>query len=100
MGAEIALGHHERWDGSGYPQALRGEQTPMPARIVGVADVIEALTTARSDRDALRFERVLEYMRSQAGHLFDPEIVKVLLVRGRQVDEVRKAFKAGQPASP
>jgi response regulator RpfG family c-di-GMP phosphodiesterase len=74
MGATIALAHHERWDGSGYPRQLRGESIPLPARIVTVADVFDALTTARPYKAAMREKEARSIMRDMAGLHFDPRV--------------------------
>jgi putative nucleotidyltransferase with HDIG domain len=70
--------HHERWDGSGYPSGLKGEEIPLYARIFAVADVFDALTSSRTYRNKSSPEEALEYMREQAGCLFDPVIVEAL----------------------
>lgn len=67
--------HQERWNGSGYPQGLRGEEIPLLARIFAVVDVYDALTSNRPYRNRLHPEEALEYLESNAGILFDPEIV-------------------------
>jgi HD-GYP domain-containing protein (c-di-GMP phosphodiesterase class II) len=73
--AEIAAQHHERLDGSGYPLGLRGEQIIMPARIMAVADVVEAMTQPRPYRPALGIEAALEEITSGSGTLYDPQVV-------------------------
>jgi putative nucleotidyltransferase with HDIG domain len=70
--------HHERWDGSGYPVGLRGDEIPIQARIFAVADVFDALTSRRSYRKSSSAEEAIQYMREQAGILFDPLIVEAL----------------------
>ena len=70
--------HHERWDGSGYPERLRGEATPLLARIVGVADVFDAISSHRSYREALSLEESMALIRQQSGRGFDPKIVEAL----------------------
>jgi len=85
MAEVIALGHHERWNGSGYPNSLRGEQIPLPARIVGLADVADALASDRPYRKAWSRDRVHGEIRRQSAEHFDPRIVSaffVLLERG------------------
>ena len=77
--ASIALTHHERFDGSGYPHGLVGEQIPLEGRITAVADVFDALLSDRSYRTALPLEEALEVMRQGRGSQFDPQIVDVLL---------------------
>jgi putative two-component system response regulator len=71
----IALSHHERWDGSGYPQARSGEAIPLAARVVAVADVFDALTSDRVYRRAWASDDVLAYIQSHAGTHFDPTLV-------------------------
>lgn len=71
----IPYSHHERWDGSGYPQKLTGLQIPLPARIFAVVDVWDALSFGRVYRDALPEDEVLAYLESEAGRLFDPDVV-------------------------
>lgn len=78
--------HHERWDGGGYPSAMRGQQIPIEARVLAVVDVFEALTSNRPYRAALSPEQAAIYIRQSAGTHFDPHIVDVflgLLARGR-----------------
>jgi HD-GYP domain-containing protein (c-di-GMP phosphodiesterase class II) len=76
---EIPYSHHERWDGSGYPRGLEGEQIPLAARIFAVVDVWDALGSERPYREAWPEEKVLEYLREQAGQEFDPAVVKAFL---------------------
>jgi response regulator RpfG family c-di-GMP phosphodiesterase len=75
VGIEIAEGHHEKFDGSGYPNQLRGEEIALPARIVAVADVFDALTSKRPYKEAWPVARALEVIRSEAGRHFDPEVI-------------------------
>ncbi len=70
--------HHERWDGTGYPRGLRGEQIPLSARVFAVADAFDALTSDRPYRKAWSTEETLAYIRAQAGSHFDPAVVAVL----------------------
>jgi response regulator RpfG family c-di-GMP phosphodiesterase len=77
--ASIALTHHERFDGSGYPHGLAGEEIPLDGRITAVADVFDALLTDRSYRPALRLDDAVEVMRDGRGSQFDPLIVDALL---------------------
>jgi HD-GYP domain-containing protein (c-di-GMP phosphodiesterase class II) len=76
---EIAVFHHERWDGSGYPSKLAGEAIPLSARIVAIADVYDALSARRVYKDAYAHERCVEIIRSEAGKHFDPRLVDVFL---------------------
>ena len=73
---DIPYCHHEKWDGTGYPRGLKGEQTPLAARIFAVVDVWDALTSNRPYRPAWEREKVLEYIREQSGKHFDSRVVK------------------------
>ena len=75
LAAEIALTHHERWDGSGYPQGLKGEEIPLAGRIAAVADVFDALTSVRSYKCAWSINNAFAYLAEHAGELFDPRCV-------------------------
>jgi len=77
--SEIALTHHERWNGSGYPSGMAGTQIPLNGRIVAVADYFDALTHDRPYRRAIPQEAVLRGMASEAGRLFDPDVVEALM---------------------
>jgi len=79
IGKEVALSHHERWDGSGYPDGLKGEKIPLSARIVALADVYDALTSKRSYKDALLHEEALRIIVSEKGTHFDPDVVDVFV---------------------
>ena len=79
MGAEIALAHHERWDGTGYPHQLRGEEIPLIARIVAVADVFDALCSKRPYKEAWNVKKAIDYVRSQSGKHFDPGCVDAFI---------------------
>jgi len=79
MAAEVALYHHERWDGSGYPDGLAGEAIPEAARIVAVADVFDALTMERPYKSAWPSEKAIAAIKAGAGSQFDPRLVEVFL---------------------
>jgi two-component system response regulator RpfG len=79
MGAIIALGHHEKYDGSGYPKGLKGELIPLESRIVALADVYDALTSIRPYKRAWQTDQAFAWMREQSGRHFDPELLEVLL---------------------
>ncbi len=76
---DAVRGHHERWDGTGYPDGLAGERIPLAARILLVADVYDALTTARGYRNAWTREQALTYLEMSAGSLADPEITRIFV---------------------
>lgn len=79
LGAEIAWAHHERWDGTGYPQRLSGDAIPESARIVQIVDVFSAMSTDRPYRDALPLDVVKSELAAGAGTQFDPSMVKLFL---------------------
>jgi response regulator RpfG family c-di-GMP phosphodiesterase len=76
---DIPYGHHERWDGSGYPRGLKGEAIPLAARIFAVVDVWDAMRSDRPYRPAISVEKTVEFLSSQAGILFDPAVVSEFL---------------------
>jgi putative nucleotidyltransferase with HDIG domain len=76
---DIPYCHHEKWDGTGYPRGLKGEQIPLEARIFAVVDVYDALTSDRPYRAAWSEVKALEYIREQSGQHFDPQVVKAFL---------------------
>lgn len=78
---DIPYCHHERWDGKGYPQGLKGEQIPRAARIFAVVDVWDSLISDRPQRKAWTDSQAMEYLREQAGKHFDPEVVNTFLDR-------------------
>jgi two-component system response regulator RpfG len=88
MGALIALRHHERYDGSGYPDGLVGDEIPIEARIVAVADVLDALLSPRPYKPSWTLEDALGYLREQSGILFDPRCVEVLLRSRVRLDDI------------
>lgn len=79
MAKDIALAHHEHWDGQGYPNQIAGEQIPLAARIVALADIYDALSSVRVYKDALPHEECMEIIRLESGKKLDPEIVKLWL---------------------
>jgi len=76
---DIPVYHHERFDGSGYPQGLKGEEIPLAARIFAVVDVWDALTSDRPYRKAWTQKKALSYIKEQEGILFDPQVVEIFL---------------------
>jgi putative two-component system response regulator len=79
LASEIALTHHERWDGTGYPNRLAGTDIPLAGRIAAIADVWDALTTDRCYRPAFSPDEARTIMRAQRGHYFDPELLDLFL---------------------
>lgn len=84
--------HHEKWDGSGYPAGLKGEDIPLVARIVALADVFDALTTARPYKSAWSVDDALGYIRDQSGCHFDPQLVGHFLAVLPQILEIRRCY--------
>ena len=80
--AEVALTHHERWDGSGYPSGLSGEAIPFHGRIVAIVDTFDALTTARAYKQAVRADVALKILEDEAGRQFDPTLIRIFLDGG------------------
>ena len=74
---DIPYCHHEKWDGTGYPRRLKGDEIPLAARIFSIVDVWDALTNDRPYRKAWSTERTLDYIQSSSGIHFDPEVVEV-----------------------
>jgi putative two-component system response regulator len=100
MAATIAHTHHEKWDGGGYPRGLRGEDIPLCGRIAAIADVFDALTSARPYKPAWALDAALDLMRKNAGSHFDPTLVEVFLDNLDAVLEIRDRFTDGQPVPP
>ncbi len=91
---EIVAGHHERWDGDGYPRGLRGEEIPLGARIVAAADLFEAKTTGRAYRSPVPFLQAVQDIRAAAGSHLDPQVV------GALVAAFAEAARAVSPSLP
>ena len=96
IACEIALAHHERWDGGGYPFGLTGDVIPLSARIVAVADVYDALTTKRVYKEAMSHDQAREIIDKGSGIHFDPDIVAAFLTR--QEDFRRLAHGLDDPS--
>ena len=92
MAAEIAQNHHEKWDGTGYPRALKGESIPLTGRIVAVADVFDALTTERPYKEAWSIEKSIEYLEEQSGKHFDPLLVKLFIEILPEILDIRNQY--------
>jgi HD-GYP domain-containing protein (c-di-GMP phosphodiesterase class II) len=97
MARVIALHHHERWDGSGYPSGLRGEDIPLPARIVAIADVYDALRSERVYKAPKPHDECVEIIRGEAGRQFDPVLVEVFLQIHCQFQEIADRFVEAAP---
>lgn len=98
LAEEIALHHHERWDGAGYPEGLSGEKIPEAARIVAVVDVYDALTHDRPYRPAHSEERALEIMMRGRGKVFDPRILDLFMKILPRIRSIRTPRADEDPA--
>lgn len=96
---EIALGHHEKWNGSGYPRGLRGEETPLFARICALADVFDALTTRRPYKEPWPLDRTLALVREEAGEHFDPILVEALFQNLDEIVDVASMYADHEDSS-
>ncbi|MCE8018721.1 response regulator [Halomonas sp. MCCC 1A11036] len=93
LAREIALNHHEKWDGSGYPQGRAGNDIPQSARIAAVADVFDALTSARPYKPAWSVDQAVAFMREQSGRHFDPKVIEVFLASLEDIQRIRARYK-------
>ena len=87
----IVRAHHEKWDGSGYPAGLKGEEIPIGARILSAVDCLDALASNRQYRRALPLERAMEIINSESGKSFDPRVVEVLARRYTELEQMALA---------
>jgi putative two-component system response regulator len=99
VAAEVALTHHERWNGTGYPARRHGEEIPLAGRIVAVADTYDALTSQRPYKKEWPADLAWEFVTANAGTLFDPACVAAFLAGRRDVEEARASFPDQDPAS-
>jgi len=93
MGVDVARSHHEKWDGSGYPDGLTGASIPLAARIVAMADYYDALTSNRCYRSALSHEVASQMIHDNSGSHFDPDVVQAFGTLGGQFEEIRNAMQ-------
>jgi putative two-component system response regulator len=98
MAREIALTHHEKWDGSGYPKGLAGEDIPLVGRIVALADVFDALTSERPYKKAWSTEASLDYLHEQRGRHFDPALVELFTARLPGILAISRQY--AEPVAP
>lgn len=98
LGAEIALSHHERYDGSGYPNGLQGKAIPLDARIVAVADVYDSLTSERPYKKAWSNQEALEYIYNNKGSHFDPGCVDAFMLQFSKISLTQKQLQDVSPA--
>ena len=96
MGIDIAQAHHERWDGSGYPNGLRGDAIPIAARMVAVADVYDALCSKRVYKEAYSHETSLDMLRQGAGAHFEPQLIEAFLAIEAEVLARSRELREGE----
>jgi two-component system, response regulator RpfG len=92
MGAIIALGHHEKFDGSGYPNGLHGEDIPLVARIVAVADVFDALVSERPYKKAWTLDNAVDFVKTQRGKHFDSTCIDAFLSDRSAIETIMREF--------
>jgi putative two-component system response regulator len=92
MGERVALAHHERWDGTGYPRRISGEEIPLEARICSVVDFFDALTMDRPYRKAVPNDEVVEMIKRQRGTSFDPSVVDVFLDVRADIESIQAEY--------
>ena len=92
IGAQIALSHHEKYDGSGYPNGLKGEDIPIYGRIIAVADVFDALTSARPYKQAWTIEDAVAFLKENRGKHFDPACLDAFFSGWDSVLAIGKRF--------
>ncbi|RLC29033.1 MAG: hypothetical protein DRH32_08030 [Deltaproteobacteria bacterium] len=104
LGKEICYYHHERWDGTGYPKGLKGEEIPLSARIVALVDVYDAITSDRVYKKALSHDETVRIIANERGKHFDPNIVDVFLANEKKFKQIlesyRKNRKTGSGSDP
>ena len=93
----IVRAHHEKWDGSGYPFGLKGEEIPIGARILSAVDFLDAMASDRQYRRALPLEEVMKRLSAESGKSFDPKVVSILERRYRQLEKLVEATVPAQP---
>ena len=89
----VSLTHHEKWDGSGYPNQLKGEDIPIEGRIVALADVFDALTSVRPYKDAWSIEAAMALIHKEKNKHFDPQLVEIFEQQLEQIIEIKERWK-------
>lgn len=92
LAREIAMSHHEKWNGTGYPNGLSGEEIPLSGRIAALADVFDALTSERPYKDAWPIGKAVTFIEGQSGVHFDPDLVKVFLAKLPEIVKIKQRF--------
>jgi putative two-component system response regulator len=100
MAREIAIAHHERWDGTGYPQGLAGNAIPLAARIVAVADVYDALASKRVYKDPLPHDECVAIITRESGKQFDPDVIEVWTGIESRFRDIARRYPSAGPGAP
>ena len=100
LGAEIALSHHERWDGTGYPLGLCGADIPLSGRIVALADVFDALTTVRPYKPAWLVEQAIDQIVEDSGTHFDPDVVSAFTSSLERLHAIKAHYDGDEAFAP
>lgn len=93
MARSIAISHHEKWDGSGYPNGLKGEEIPLHGRIAAIADVFDALTAPRPYKDAWSVEEAIKLMKKESGKHFDPQLIELFIGCLPNIIKIKKQYR-------
>lgn len=88
LAEKVARTHHERWDGSGYPEGLKGEEIPIEGRIVALADVFDALMSKRRYKDSMSLSEVLKILWEERGKHFDPHLVLIFFQHLAEISQI------------
>jgi len=99
LAQQIAISHHEKWNGRGYPQGLAGDTIPLAARIVGLTDVFDALTSKRPYKDPFPVEVALDIIKKERGQHFDPDIVDVFFENIDEILKIKEEVGSAEDAS-
>jgi putative two-component system response regulator len=92
MAAKIAMSHHEKWDGSGYPNGVKGEAIPLEGRICAVVDVFDALSTKRPYKPAYDWDKSCKILEAGRGKHFDPRVLDAFFARQDDIREVQRRY--------
>ena len=92
MTSDIATYHHEKWDGTGYPSGLKGEDIPLCARIMALADVFDALVSKRCYKDSFSYDKAFQIIEESLGTHFDPELGKAFITSRNKLEALYNSF--------
>ena len=96
----MALTHHEKWDGSGYPRGLKADDIPLVGRIVAIGDVFDALTVHRPYKEAVPFDDACAILRRSSGNHFDPEVVRAFFMAETEARRIHHLYGDDSPDRP